>query len=284
MSLSIYRDEEFNIGTLVDQVDVYTGDGSTVTYTIENKTSARIGSTIQFDNIFYYQYNGGFTKSGEEVTLDSAPPFGSEGVVPGVGTITASAFDTDDIPGASNPREDEVPFYLVDPDDIYQYEYDAFSDNPGIAISVTDLIESTGAQVSWCQLACSEPDGTASTYQASGEVFYTPPLTAFGEVTSTTSAGASVISCDSASDFIAGDFILINRGEVTQETLRILEINGTDITTSTSNFDHNPGEIIYTCGREFFLKVTIPEGAFNYQATNDYSLGMRVVCVKRSRY
>lgn len=284
MPLDIYRDEPFNEGTLVDLVDIFTGDGSTVTFTVSNKTGTRIGSTIQFDNIQYYQYNGGFTKSGNSFTLDSAPPENSQGVVPGITTITISAFDQDDIPGQTTPREAEVALYLVDPTEAALYEYENLPTNSGIALCFSDLITSTGADTTWVQLACSDPStGLALSYLATGECLYTPNISSFGLLASSISSGASSFMCDSASDFIDGDYIVINSGNPTQEITKISSIDETTIYTEELNFAHSAGETIYACGRKFWMKLTIPLDAFEGEAVNDYSLALGLECIRISR-
>lgn len=266
MALGIYNDEPFNSGTLVDPVDLFNGDGVTTQFTVTQKSGNRIGSIVEFDEFQYSQYNYGYTRSGDTVTLSSAPPADSQGVVPGINAIVFESFDQDDVPGNPDSRVKEVFFYLADPDDIHSFSYEPLTTNDGIKLMFTDLISSAGASSTWVQLACTDAAGAAMTYLDPGEALYTPSLKAFGTVLASSAALASSVTCAVASSFIEGDYIKINPGAITQEIVKIVSIAGTTINTSGFDFDHAAGENIFTCGRKFAAKETTPLDATDGEA------------------
>jgi hypothetical protein len=284
--LKIFRDTPFDPSTEVDLVDVFTGNGSQTTFVLSNKSGQRLASTITFDSTQYYQYNGGFTKTDTDFTLSSAPPANSQGVAPGVSYLGFSAFDTDDVDGVTNPRINEVAFYVGDPYNIHLSKYENLPNLQGIELSFVDLVSSSGAEISWVQLACATQDaaGTALTYSATGTSLYTVNINAFGTLASSAVAGGTSLICGTASSFYVGDYIFINKGGGTQEIKKITAYNGQfGLTVTALDFAHSPGETVYACARKFWAKMTVPSGVSGGTPTNFYDLGLRLRGLSRSR-
>jgi hypothetical protein len=288
MALKIYRDSPFNLGTEVELIDTFVGDGITVTFPVINKVGSRVGPTIQYDNIQVNRYNGGFSISGNNVIFADPPPNAAVGVIPGINNVLVSLlFDQDNVDGLTNPRVLETPFWLADPDTIEQFQYDRLPSLIGIQISVKDSILVAGAATSWCQLACSTTDevGVATSYLATGVELYTGPLDTQGTVAADEFANASSVTSDNASDFQLGDYIKIGSGLITQEIVKIIGFEDPNklLITGTDNA-HDIGEYIFTCGRKFWLKTTVPLNAVDGIATNLYDLGIRRKYVRKSRF
>lgn len=280
MALGFYLETSLSEDTLVDPVDVFAGDGATSTFTLVNKTASRLHSTIQANGTQYYQYNGGFTKniSNDTFTLSSAPAGGTSIVAPGLVQIPVPIFDQAVVAGVDDPLVTEVQFVVADPEEIHLFKYINMPQYGGIRISLVDLVSSAGAELSWCQLACTNASGTPLTYAATGEDLFLPALSAFGTVSSSGAAGASAIFTTSASDFIVGQFININNGTATKEIRRIQEINsGTGKLGLTTNLDfqHLVSQTIFACGWQVSLKVTMPENEASNTATNFLDIGVR---------
>lgn len=278
MSIHFYIDESFTSGSELDPVDVFTGDGVTATFVLTKKPVQRLGSTITVDGNQYYQYNGGFTKDigTNSFTLNAIPPLGSTIVAPGISEIAFDVFDTDDVPGVTDPRVKEAPLWIGDSTEINNQYYINLPQYSGIQITISDLVSSIGAQSSWVQLASADPTtGVALTYAATGEALYTPAIRAFGVVSASAAAGASSIICTSASSFAVGDYAILNIGSPSQEIRKIATISSASSIlgfTTTFDFSHYSSELVFAMGRKFWVKVTIPEDAAGGQATNFYDL------------
>lgn len=286
MALRLYLEEDFNLASRVDKVDTFTGDGSTSTFTLVQKSGAALGSTVQVESTQYLQYTGGFTKSGNDVTLSSTPLDGSQMVFPGVTAVTLSAFDQEGVSGLSTPREDEVAVWLGDISEIHQYKYTNMPTDNGIKVSITDLISSTGAETSWLQLASADTDGTAATYGATGASLELAGLYAFATMTASAADAATSVVVDATSGgFQVGDYVLIAPGESNQEIRKISSIvDSTTLGFSTSlDFTHSSGEFIFTCGRKFWVKLTIPEDGASNQAVNFYDICLETLARMRAR-
>lgn len=270
----------FSVGTQLDQVDVFVGDGSTKTFQLVNNTAGTLGSTITFNNTQYAQYSGGFTKNSTNntIALATAPPAGSNGVAPGVAAITGAAFDNA-VTGVANSQVVQIPFWYGDPYNINQFTYAGFPTDPGIEIQVVNETPGFGAQASWCQLACAAVNGSPLAFQASGTPLYVAPINTYGSLLASSAAGASSIFCATASTFVAGDYIAINVGQLNFELCQISNVAGTsyrlDIAGGGPNFAHNPGELIYTAVRGGWIQVTIPTNQTNNTAANYYNLALR---------
>lgn len=285
-NLRIYNTYPFNPGTEVDPVDLFIGNGSQTTFTLTYKSGTRLGATIQFDAFQYYLYNSGYTKSGNTFTLSSAPPAGSQGIAPGVNPLLFTAFDTDNVPGVTTPRVSQVPFYIADINTISTYKYLEYPGTTGITLAFTDLATAVGATTSWTQLACSTDGQLPGTYQSAGTSLSTAGLYAFGLLSASSTAGTNVnLFTPSASAFYKNDFIMINPGTITAETARI---NATSIalnrlTVDGTNYTHYADEQVYTCGRLFYAKLTVPDNAVGGVATVLYDMGLRIQATLESR-
>lgn len=279
MGLEFFIDESFTSGSIVDPSDSFTGDGVATTFVLQNKSVQRLSSTIQVEGVQYYQYSGGFTKDigTNSFTLSSPPPLNSQISAPGITQITVPVFDQNIVPGVSNPRVKEVPIWIGDGSTINNNIYSNLPQYSGIQIAIVDVISSTGAQASWCQFAAAAVNGTALTYGATGAPLYTPPISSFGVLSQNSSAGASSIFCTTASSFTAGDYVYLNIGQANQEVRKINSITSStgrmDLATAL-DFSHITGETVITCGRKFWLKVTIPLNAANNQPVNFYDIAI----------
>ena len=178
MSIQFFSDESFSAGSQLDPVDTFVGDVTTKTFVLVNKSVQRLGATIQVGGTLYNFYNGDFTVSiaGNSFTLNTAPPANSLIVAPGITQLVSAAFDQSIVPGVTNPRVSQVPFYMGDIQNINSQYYIGYPTFAGIEISLNNLVSSIGAQTSWCQLACSDPVlGTALTYLPTATNLYTGP-------------------------------------------------------------------------------------------------------------
>lgn len=284
--LKFYRDLAFNAGTLIDSVDLFTGDGSTTSFDVVNKSISQVGSTIQAEATQYFRFNGGFVISGNQVTLSSAPSFNAQGIIPGLSALVLSAYDQDDVEGVTNPRINEQSFYLADPDDIGFFQYENRPNDAGIQVCFVDNASNVGATLAWVQLACADVNGNALTYAATGECIYTANISMFGTLWASSTAGASSIYVDTASGFIPGDYIVINIGNPTSEIRKITAVNGSGqilSITGNTNYPHYSGETVYTCGRKFWAKLTVPLDAVGGEASNLYDISLRRSCKRVQR-
>lgn len=287
MSLKFFRDLPLNSGSQLDAIDLFTGDGVTTTFPFSNKTSSQVGGTIQAGATQYFRFNGGFVVSGSQVTLSSAPPPMAEGIIPGVSGLVLSAYDQSVVTGVTNPRIDEDSFILADVDDIGYFQYDPKPGDTGIQLLFVDNASAVGATLAWVQLACSDPStGLAMTYSATGASLYTPSINMLGTIWASSEASASSIYVDTASGFIQGDYIIINIGNATSEVRKITSVNGAGqilAITGNTNFPHYVDETVYTIGRKFWAKLTVPVDANNGEAINLYDISLRRSCKKTQR-
>ncbi len=282
MPLTIYIDESFTSGSAVDLVDSFTGNGSSATFVCLNKSIQRLASTIQVEGVQYYQYNGGFTKDlgTNSFTLSAIPPLNAQISAPGITQLVVPGFDQEVVPGVANPRVVEVPFWVGDGSTINNNIYSNLPQYSGIQVSLVDVISSTGAQISWCQLSPSDVAGSPISYGATGAPLYTPPISSFGTLTTTATAGASSVFCGTASSFTAGDYVYLNIGGLNQEVRKVQAVSGSsgrlDLATGL-DFQHDPGESCITCGRKLWVRVTIPLNGANNEPANFYDLGLQVL-------
>ena len=287
MAIQVYRADPFDNSTAVDLVDLFTGNGVDDTFTLSNKTGLRLGSTIQFDSVQYYRYNGGFTVDGNDFTLSSTPPSSASGVAPGLNCLTLSAFDTDNVDGIVDPRVKEVEFFVGNGTDIYLEFYSGLDDG-GLKLQFSTLIDITGqADADWIQLASSVDGGVAGTYLDPGEELYTPPISAFGTITSSVTSLGTEILISSTDDWITGDYILINPGELNSETVQITGQSGSPadaLTVTELNYNHDPAEPVYACVRKFYAKMTVPEDATDNEALNFLNVALNIIGKTTARF
>ncbi len=276
MGLEFFYDETFSLATDLDPVDSFVGDGG-VTYTLVKKSGNALASTITAANLQYYQFNGGFTKLGNTFTLSSAPAIGAQIVAPGIVALTFTVFDQDVVDGVTNPRVQEIPFWLGDGTQPHIFSYTNLPQFPGIRISFVNLVSAAGADLTWVQLACSDPlTGLAMTYAATGEPIYTAAIQAYGTLSASSAAGASSISTTSAPQFWEGDYVVINRGSGTEEIRKIASKTSTTLTFFTAmDYSHSSGQLVHAMGRKFWARVEVPLNASNNQAFNFWNLGLR---------
>lgn len=284
MTIKLYRDTPFDISTQVDLADLFIGNGVDDTFTLTEKDGTQLAASIQFDNTVYYRYNGGFTVSGDDFTLSSTPPSGSQGVAPGLMSLVFNAFDTDDVPGVTDPRVQEVAFYIGNAEDIYVESYAGVSGAPGIELFFTTLITADTADDTWLELASANPDGTASAYSPATCSIYTLELEAFGTLLSSISPLASSISVCSTDTFYEGDYIRINPGGGTDEVIKILSISGSIFTTTECNYSHSSAEGVFACVRKMWARLTVPEDATSQTAQNFLSVGLRCIGITNARF
>lgn len=291
MALRLYYATPFVNTYEVDKVDTYTGDGTTTTFTLLNKTTSNLGGTIQFDLNYYVRGLGGFTTpTTTTFTTSSAPPLNSQGVAPGVTTYTFNLFDQLNVPGwPQQPSNvDEEPFWLIDSDpvSIVTNKYEAVPSNPGIAIFIQNMVTAAGAQTTWMQLACADAAGNALTYQATGTTLYTSNILAFSLLSASASAASTNILqllANTATAFSAGDYIFVNPSFSTGEITQITGFIGDGLVTTGFNYNHYGGEGVYACGRKFWGKCTMPVGVLTGVANNFYNLGVGINLIKVSR-
>lgn len=281
MSFKCWNDDPFTIATEVNEIDTFVGDGSDTSFPFPNKTVGEVGSTIQYSNVKKRLYDGGFTKTSTDVVIDSAPPVGVQGIIPGQGTFIADAYDQETVEGVSSPRVKEMSIFFGDIDDIHINYYTPRASASGIAISFVNLITSGGnPDTSIVQLACCDASGNALTYQATGTTLYTDQLAGFSTLAASAAAGATTILVTSATGtyyFVTGDFIKINTGENTQEIRRISSRSYNTLTLSEAlSYSHDAGETVYSSIREVKAKFTIPANMTNNEAENFYNLVPRI--------
>lgn len=279
--LYFFYNTPFSIGTQLDPQDTFVGTGVQTNFVLQNKSIGELGSTITANNVQYAQYSSGFTKDAgtNSFTLATAPPLGANIVAPGISALTAAAFDNE-VEGETNPRIAEVPFWYGDPYNINQFEYFGFPSDPGIEISLANLTSGYGAESSWCALACASPSGGALTYGATGASLWVAPLFAIGSLAASANAGASSILVGAASSgFISGDYICINPGGSNFEICHVSDMNASIwrlyLDSGGPNFNHAPGELVFTALRKGWVRVEIPLNQTNNSAANYYNLGFR---------
>ena len=285
MALGLYSKLPFTSETLINLVDLFTGDGLTETFDLTNLSVNQLGSTIQFNGTQYVMANGGFTENPDGFTLSSAPPLDSQGIAPGQLTLLwDNLFDQPQVGGTPLPQSQAIAAYLADPNEIFNYQYVGFPNTPGIGLTVVNCVSSAAAQTTWVQMACADSNGNALSYGATGAPLYLAPIQAFGTLASSSVPLDTNILCDNAGDFIPGDFILINAGQLTQEIVQITGFTSPNIfTVSALTFLHNLGETIYACGRTVWFKCTVPTNATSGQASNFYNLAMQLQYTRQSR-
>lgn len=292
--LGIFIEENCNEASRVDRVDVAIGDSVTFEFVLGNKTVAQMSSTVQVDNVQYLQATGGFEKDADNnsVILNSPPATGAQIVFPGLIQATAAAYDREDVPGVTNPREVVVPLWLADPTTIHLNKYANYPGNTGIKVCVTDLITGMGgASTAWCSLACSTLVVIGPLVVDSISAYTTPckefaNLFAMGTATVSGTSGGTTITVDTTVGFLVGDYVILNVGTPTEERRRIKAINtSTKVLTFTTAFDfnHAVSEIVYTFARKFYWKVIIPENAADNEAASWYNVGLRVQARKNVR-
>lgn len=289
MALRIYNFPIFTPAYECVQPSVYTGDGITDTFVLQNDiTSVNIGDTIQVDLDYFSRALGGFTfPTSTTVQLSEIPDLNSQIIVPGNSYVLAEAYDQVTVSGETSPANvKDVPFWVADDGaGITTTIYDAMPGTPGINILFTNMVTAAGAQVSWCQLACADASGNALTYQATGTTLYTGKYAGFTQMASACDALATTLLTTSASatTFVPGDYIRLNPGGGNQEDVQITAKSSNTLTITGTNFAHGAGENIFTVGRKFFWRMTIPPNLLAGDPASFYNLPLTVSCTLISR-
>lgn len=287
--LNLYVEEPFDISTQVQEVDLFTGlDGSTSTFTLTNKTNLEMGAKIQADDVEYYFYNYGYTKSGTYDFTTSSPPLtGSTLIVPGTIAFTVAAYDQTDIDGNATSNVQEQYFYIGNPDDIATTKFIADPSKSGISLEFRDLV-GYGVTSGMFEIACATPDaaGTALTY-TSGEVQLDSDFTAFTTVcTATTASSNTVITVASSSDastFTEGHYLVLDKGGAAEETTKLLSISGDQLTVTKTDYDHAPGETIYSAAIKMWCRYTVPVNFTSQTAINYFNVVLTVIGAAEAR-
>lgn len=277
MALRVYNQELFVPAAQVVQPSVYTGDGTTDTYTLQNGiTSVNVADTIQVDLDYFLRALGGFEfPDTNHITISEVPPLNSQILVPGNNAVVFSAFDQVNVTGVTSPANvKETSFWVADDGTgLTTTIYDSMPGTPGVGILFSNLVTAAGAQISWMQLACADASGNALTYQATGTTLYTGKYSGFTALASACSSLATTLLTTTAStpDFVAGDYIRINPGGVTQEDVKITSKVGNTLTITGTNYAHSAGEFIFMVGRKFFAKLTMPSGILGGSPASFYN-------------
>jgi hypothetical protein len=240
----------------------------------------------------YYFYNNGFTinSGANSFTLAATPPVGTVVVAPAINQFAIAAFDQPTVAGVSNPLQQTQPFWMMDISTINNFKYTGLPNSPGIYINAVQQINGVGAQTSWISFACSNASGNAMTFGATGAGVYTAPISAFTTLASTVSAMASAMMAFpvvSASAFYPGDYFVINIGNATQELLHIISVDSTNnilySDTGGTSYIHYASELIFACGRKFWMQLTVPVNANNGNPESLFNLTLNKLGAIQSR-
>ena len=286
--INVYYNEPFDDSTIVDVNDTFIGTGAQTTFTLSQKTNLLLGATIQAGNVLYYFYNGGFTKDSTiDFTLSSPPGAGVGIVATGLSYLPFKAYDQSPISGVANPLVSEIPFF-IGKDDTYLKKYIASVGYGGIQLSFVDQVSGdVVADATWMSIASATQDfaGTAMTY-VSGPVL-TADISAFCTVSGNVGATSTILSGNSSNavaEFIDGDYIIINRGGITQEIRKFLSASSVAMIISPLTYDHYTGETVYASYRKFWGRCQVRESAVDNQATNFFNVALNVIGSIESRF
>lgn len=290
--LKFYSSSVFIAANEITQVDVITGDGSTVNFRLVKKQSSQVGDTVQIDATKEPRYLQGWSlPDSTHIQFTTAPPANSQGVIPGVNPVDFECFDTASEPGVSGSANvDTFEVWLADDatdpyNSIVNQKYMPVYGNPGIAIFFQNLCTAAGAQTFWTRIACCDASGNALSYGATAGTIYTASFQALTSLTATAAALATQLTVQSASGFYAGDYIILNPGQVTEEKLKILSINYASniLTTTGVNYPHSKNELVFMQGRKFIVEGTIPIGTLSGTAQSFINLGLFYDTIAESR-
>lgn len=284
MALSIYLRLPANGGTQVGQTSTFIGDNVSDVFTYGTSTTP--GSTIQYSSTQKLRWNGGWIlgPGPQEITIDAVPPLGSMGVIPDASCLIMSAYDQDTVQGVSEPRVDEIVFYVGDVTEISTYSYTAPTDRPGLGLAFCNLVTSVSPDVSWVQLACCDSNINPMTYGATGNTLWLNGLYAFSLVADDVPANTTTLEVDDASTFTEGRFIKLNSGNITSEIIQVSSIVGNVMTMASSfNYPHFIGETVYECLIPVASKLTVPFNATGGVAANFYNLSANLIAKKEQR-
>ncbi len=282
MAIKCWNLELFIPSTLVGSIQTFVGDSSTTKFFTPNIPYTQIGPTLQYGTVQKFLYTGGFTKNNDDsVTIDTAPPLNSQGVVCSLSAIEIASYDTDSVANVTTPRYGYKNVY-VGTDEPHVYAYNPRIGERGIeCLFVNNITGLTGLpDLSFVAMACCDAAGNALSYTASGVSLWTDKMTSFSTVAASSNSGTGnllVVSATGTDYFIAGDFIIVNIGQPTAEVIRISSISYNNlILASNFNYPHYIDESVFFYAREFSLRQVIPEGFTSNTAQNYYNLSYEV--------
>lgn len=273
--LSRYLGTPFNAGTKVSLIDKFIGDGvNSIFGPLVNKPGTEVGSSVQVDNVLFPRFNGAAIVDGDDIVLSSIPLAGQEILIPGTNHIVFPASDQNDALG----RIYETSAFLADVETIQNFIYKAQPGNSGIKLQFVNKLALDGADASWFQLAPANPDGSVGVYLGAGLPLYTPNIEAADNLASGVLSGASTFDVADGSQFTAGDYVMLDQGQVTQEIVKIASISMNTITIFSSlSFSHSMGAGVLTVGRKFWMKMTVPLNITGGTAMNFYGVTLDTV-------
>jgi hypothetical protein len=270
--LGRYREQPFNEGTRIDYIDQFLGTGVDDTFTLTKKSGTEVGNSAQVETVLFPRFTNAMVIDGDDVILNSAPLLGQNIVVPGVESLNFGASDQDDALG----RMVEIYAFIADVDSIHEFAYDAPPLMAGIKMEFVKLIPATIPAIIWFQLAPANADGTVGTYEAAGAPLFTAPIkTSDVIVGGPYLAGTTSFDVVDGTNFLAGDYIILNRSNPTEEIVKILSISFNTLTHTGTTFDHFAAETVLTAGRKFWIKMTVPLNATTGNIMNFYSISLK---------
>lgn len=271
-ALKRYWDTPFNPATELHALDVFTGDGVLDTFTLIFKNGLQVGQSVQVEGTLYPFFNGQAILDGLDVILATPPATGDKAIVPGQGSLVFPVSDQNDTLG----RVATIPLYFADIATPHLYRYKTVPGEAGIRLQfVNKNSTAAGAQASWFQLAPALPDGSMGTLLAGGAALYTPDMVGSDTLASTANISDGTITLNDASTFEEGDFVMIDQGLVSQETVKISTIAGNVLTVPyTIGVTHSAGASVLSVGRKFYARVTIPLNATLGNPQNWYNVGL----------
>lgn len=156
--LVLMNDDPFNVGTIVDQMDISIANGTDKEFPVVNKSIASVAGRIQAGNAQYIQASQQFTRLTSSVLLNGAPPNGTPVLIPGIIRFVIQAYDQSNIQGRpNNPNVGYSRFWIGDPLTISQNTYLAGYNQTGISVNFSDNDTDNGADLSWLQLGYAHP-------------------------------------------------------------------------------------------------------------------------------
>lgn len=281
MSLQVWFDDSFIDTSKVVKIDLFTTNATDgATYGHPNKTSAEVGSTVEYSSFQKVLRNFGFTKNATSITLNEVPVAGLQGIIPGVRALTFSSYDATAVEGITNPTISDTHFW-VGADDVHNYKYIPKTGATGIPIFFVDNITSFGPDASWFQIATCNASSVAGTFSATGGTAEMYTLSASASLSASGTSGDWVLSVTGSGTgddiFRAADYIIINYGASSAEVKRIHSVGATSLTlTSGLNSNHASGENIYAYAREFVGRETTPENATSGQAQSFWNVSLEI--------
>lgn len=249
----------FNSGTQIHEIDVFAGNGVDKEWALVFKNGLQVGNSAQVDNNFYPRDNGQLIVDGNNVILPSAPITGQTVIIPGQKSALFPVSDQNDAIG----RTVTIPLYFGDVGTPQFYRYKKVPGQSGIRLQMVDVMSASGgSDPSWFQFAPALADGSQGTLLSAGAALYTANLEGNDSLASPASIGDGTITLNDASLFVPGDFLMLDVGNGSQETLKISTISGNVCTVpALVGVNHLAGANVLSVARKFYLKITVPLNA-----------------------